>query len=102
SGPVSEIAEFVTCGLRRYVAFTDVATDRVGVALGVRPPAAATAAHDANGLAGGDRMLRRFAHVADRAVGRRDLDAVHRAVAPSAETPRRRRFALQAEGCERR
>ena len=47
-------------------------------------------------------MLRRFAHVADRAVGRRDLDAVHRAVAPSAETPRRRRSALQAEGDERR
>src|SRR5439155_6440508 len=102
SGPVDENAVVAPGGLRRDVAFTDVATDRVGVALGGRPPAAATAAHDANGLAGGDRMLRRFAHVADRAVGRRDLDAVHRAVAPSAETPRRRRFALQAEGDERR
>src|SRR5882724_8353107 len=102
SGPVDADVVLAPSVLRRDVAVTDVVTDRVGVALGGRPPAAATAAHDANGLAGGDRMLRRFAHVADRAVGRRDLDAVHGAVAASAETPRRRRFALEAEGDERR
>src|SRR5256712_12859182 len=86
----------------RDVAFADVATDGLAVTLGGGSPAATAAAHDPHGLAGGDRMLGGLAHVTDRAVGRPDLDVVHGAVEAAAQTPRRRRLALEAEGDEGR
>src|SRR5262249_49275341 len=65
-------------------------------------PAAATAGHDLDDFTRRDRMLRRLAHATSRAVGRCDLDAIHRAIESTAKTPRRRRFALEAEGDEAR
>src|SRR5438309_7197176 len=90
SGPRGAVAVIASGGVGRDVPFGDVTSDGRRLALRRRAPAAATTAHDAHDLAGADRVLGRLAHVAHRAVGRGDLDVVHRALAPAVQAPRRR------------
>src|SRR5262249_3760531 len=102
SGSVDADAVVAPGRLGRDIAFANVAANGLGITLGRRPPTTAAAGHDAHDFAGGDRMLRGFAHVTSRAVARRDLDPVPGAVESAAQSPRWRRLPLQAEGDEGR
>src|SRR5215470_12051915 len=89
-------------GLGRHIAVVHVAPHRLGISLRGSSPASTATAHDRDDFAGRDRMLGRLAYVTSGSIGRCDLDAIHRAIESTAKTPRRRRFALEAEGDEAR